>query len=66
MNITDVGHLTDDADSGDDKMELQAKKSGISAWDIAQKYTDVFFEHTAQLNILIPNIICKATDHIKE
>ncbi len=66
MNITDVGHLTSDADSGDDKMEKQAAATGQSAWDIAAKYTDAFFEHTQKLNILKPKIICKATDHIQE
>jgi len=66
MNITDVGHLTSDADSGDDKMEKQAEKTGESIWDIAQKYTDAFFEHTEKLNIKRPKIVCKATDHIPE
>jgi cysteinyl-tRNA synthetase len=66
MNITDVGHLTSDADSGDDKMEKQAAQTGMDIWEIAQKYTDAFFEHTEKLNILRPKIVCKATDHIKE
>ena len=66
MNITDVGHLTDDADSGDDKMELGAKREGLTAWDVAQKYTDAFFEHAGELNITKPDVICKATDHIGE
>ena len=42
MNITDVGHLTDDGSDGEDKMEKQAKKTGESAWDIAKKYTDIY------------------------
>lgn len=66
MNITDVGHLTDDADQGEDKMEKGARREGKSAWDIAAFYTEAFFTDTKQLNILNPDIICKATDHIPE
>ena len=43
MNITDVGHLSDDADSGEDKMEKGARKYGKTVWDLAQYYTDFFF-----------------------
>lgn len=66
MNITDVGHLTDDADDGDDKMEVGAKREGKSVWDIAQHYTDAFVADLEKLNIMEPNIWCKATDHIEE
>ncbi len=66
MNITDVGHLTNDSDFGEDKLELGAKKEGVDAWQIAQKYTDVFFEHSKLLNIRTPDVVCKATDHIPE
>ncbi len=72
MNITDVGHLTSDADEGEDKMEKGAKREGKSVWDIAKFYTDAFQEDLARLNIDFPktsdahNIWCKATDHIKE
>jgi len=66
MNITDVGHLTSDADSGEDKMEKGAAREQKSVWDIAQFYTDAFFKDIADLNILKPEIICKATDHIEE
>jgi cysteinyl-tRNA synthetase len=66
MNITDVGHLTDDGNDGDDKMEMASKKTGNSVWEIAQRYTDIFFKHTDLLHISRPNIICKATDHIRE
>lgn len=66
MNITDVGHLTDDADQGEDKMEKGARREGKSAWDIAAFYTEAFFQDTKTLNILNPDIICKATDHIPE
>lgn len=66
MNITDVGHLTDDADAGEDKMEKGARREGKSAWDVAAFYTEAFFADTKKLNILDANIICKATDHIPE
>mgnify|MGYP005842190849 FL=1 len=66
MNITDVGHLTSDADTGEDKVEKEAKATGKSAWDIAEFYTEQFFASTDALNITRPDIVCKATDHIGE
>ncbi len=66
MNITDVGHLTSDADTGEDKVEKAAKKSKKSAFEIAEFYTKSFFTDCKKLNILAPDIIAKATDHIKE
>jgi cysteinyl-tRNA synthetase len=66
MNITDVGHLTDDADEGEDKMEKSARETGRSVWDIAEMYTQAFFHDTDRLNIKRPGIICKATEHIAE
>ena len=66
MNITDVGHLTSDADTGEDKMEAGSRRTGRSAWDIAEEYTRVFREDLAALNIAEPDIWCKATDHIAE
>jgi len=66
MNITDVGHLTSDADTGEDKVEVAAKKEHKSAWQIAEFYTQAFKQDIKKLNILPPNIWCKATDHIKE
>ena len=51
INITDVGHLTSDADAGDDKMEKAAASQGKSAWDIARHYQDVFEADLARLNI---------------
>lgn len=66
MNITDVGHLTSDADIGEDKLLLAALKEKKSVWDIAAYYTKVFQETIALLNIIPPSIWCKATDHIKE
>jgi len=66
MNITDVGHLTDDSDTGEDKMEKGAKREGVSVWDVAKKYTDEFLENLRVLNIKTPDVLCKATDNIKE
>lgn len=66
MNITDVGHLTDDQDQGEDKMEKGAKREGKTAWDVAKFYTQAFQEDMADLNILEPTIWCRATDHIPE
>ncbi len=66
MNITDVGHLTDDADFGEDKMEKGAKREDKSAWEIAEFYTQAFKKDVQELNILPPDIWCKATDNIAE
>lgn len=66
MNITDVGHLTGDGDDGEDKMEKRSKELNKSVWDIAAFYTDAFFKDTEALNIIRPDIVCKATDHIPE
>ena len=66
MNITDVGHLVSDADSGEDKMELGAKREKKTAWEIAQFYTERFLADMEKLKIEKPSILCKATDHIKE
>ncbi len=66
MNITDVGHLTSDADTGEDKMEVGSKRSGMTAWEMADYYTDAFKIDLARLAINEPDIWCRATDHIKE
>jgi len=66
MNITDVGHLTSDADEGEDKIEKAAKKEGKKAQDIADYYLKIFKEDFKKLNISEPDIWCKATEHIKE
>ncbi|RME53247.1 cysteine--tRNA ligase [Candidatus Woesearchaeota archaeon] len=66
MNITDVGHLTSDADEGEDKVEEGARREGKSVWEIAEFYTRAFKEDLQRLNVLEPVIWCKATDHIKE
>jgi len=66
MNITDVGHLTSDADEGEDKLEKGAHREGKTAWDVAKFYTDYFEEGLERLNILRPDYLPRATDHIKE
>ncbi|MEZ8099097.1 cysteine--tRNA ligase [Vibrio bivalvicida] len=66
MNITDVGHLTSDADTGEDKMEKGARKQNKSAWEIAKYFEDAFLADLKQLNILAPTTICRATEHIQE
>lgn len=66
INITDVGHLTSDADVGDDKMERAAAAQGRSIWEIAAYYTDVFKRDVARLNIVPPARWAVATDHIAE
>ncbi len=66
MNITDVGHLTSDADAGEDKIEKAAKKEKKSAQTIAEFYAKAFFQDCQKLNIIPPDIKARATDHIKE
>lgn len=66
MNITDVGHLVSDADSGEDKMEKGARRTGKTAWEIAAFYTEAFQNDLERLNIEQPTIWCRATDHIPE
>lgn len=66
MNITDVGHLVSDDDSGEDKMEKGARKQGKSAWEIARYFEQAFFTDLHQLNIEQPSQVCRATEHIDE
>src|SRR3989338_8358746 len=66
MNVTDVGHLTSDADFGEDKIEKAAVKEGRTAKEIAEYYLAVFKADLEKLNIIFPNIWCKATEHIEE
>ena len=66
INITDVGHLTDDADLGDDKMEVAARESGLSIWEVAEKWTRLFKQDLEKLRVRPPDVWCKATDHIPE
>jgi cysteinyl-tRNA synthetase len=66
MNITDVGHLVSDADSGEDKMEKGSRRVGKTAWELAEIYTAEFKNDLGRLNIIEPAIWCRATDHIRE
>lgn len=66
INITDVGHLTSDADAGDDKMEAAAKRAGRDIWAIAAYYTDVFKQNLDALHIRPPTHFPLATDHVAE
>ncbi len=65
-NITDVGHLVSDADSGEDKLEKGAKREGKTAWDVAKFYTDAFLADSKKLNLLAPDVRPKPTEHIPE
>ena len=66
INITDVGHLTSDADEGDDKMEAAAARAAKTIWEIAAFYTDAFKADLKALNIVSPTIWSVATDHIQD
>jgi len=66
MNITDVGHLTSDGDTGDDKLEKAKDKENKSAWDIAKYYTEIFKKYSDELNILPPTKYVAATSCIKK
>ncbi|HWI86372.1 MAG TPA: cysteine--tRNA ligase, partial [Sphingomonas sp.] len=66
INITDVGHLTSDADAGADKMELAAAGLGRDIWEVAAFYTAAFKRNLADLNILDPTLWSVATDHIAD
>ncbi len=66
MNITDVGHLSGDNDDGDDKMVKTAAERHQSVLEVAKFYTDAFMSDIDRLNIIHPDVICKATEHIAE
>ena len=66
MNITDVGHLTSDADEGEDKMLKGARREHKSVLEIAQYYTDAFFDDCAKLNIKTPDVVEPATHCIED
>ncbi len=66
MNITDVGHMTSDEDSGEDKMEKGAKREGKSPEEVARIYEKQFLESMDRLNISRPDKLPRATEHIKE
>ena len=66
MNITDVGHLSSDSDSGDDKMVSSAKRENKTVMDIARFYTDAFFKDFELLNNRMPDVVSPATSNIEE
>ena len=66
MNITDVGHLTSDSDTGEDKMAKGAAREGKTVYEIADFYTEAFFNDMVDLNIRKPSIIEKASDNIEK
>src|SRR4051812_7696455 len=66
VNITDVGHLTSDADTGEDKMEKGAAREGKSVWEIADFYTQAFMKDWERLRLVAPTLWTKATDYIPE
>ena len=66
INVTDVGHLTSDADEGEDKIEKAAMKEGKSAGEISDFYFNIFRDDLKKLNIILPEKFPKATEHIKE
>jgi len=66
QNVTDVGHLVSDSDEGEDKLEKGAKKQGKTVWEVAEFFTKNFYDSMDKLNIIRPDVICKATDNIPE
>ena len=66
MNITDVGHLQSDADEGEDKMEVAARREKKSPWEIAKFFESAFFSDCADLNVQRPHVVCRAAEHIPE
>lgn len=66
LNITDVGHLVSDADTGEDKLEKGAKREGKTAWEVAEFYTKDFLDGLRKLNITEPSFLPRATQHIAE
>jgi len=66
MNITDVGHLVSDEDSGEDKMEKGARESGRTVWEVAKFFEDYFWKSVQAVNVEYPSVVAKATEHIEE
>lgn len=66
MNITDVGHLTSDADEGEDKLEKGALKQGKTVWEVAKFFESQFFDSTIALGITRPDVVCRATEHVED
>lgn len=66
LNLTDVGHLTSDADNGEDKLEKGARKTGKTVWEVAEYYSEQFLAGFSSLNLTKPNTIARATDYIRQ
>lgn len=66
MNVTDVGHLTSDSDTGDDKMEKGAKKHGKTVLEVAKFFEEDFFKSLKRVNVLTPTTVARATEHIDD
>lgn len=66
MNITDVGHLESDSDTGEDKMALGASREKKTVWEIARFYEEAFLKDCDLLNIARPTVVCRATEHIED
>jgi cysteinyl-tRNA synthetase len=66
INITDVGHLTSDADEGEDRMLVGARRTGRDPWEIAEHFTQLFFQDAEVLNILPPHVAPRATEHVPD
>lgn len=66
QNVTDVGHLVSDADEGEDKLEKGAAKLGKTVWEVAKFFEENFYASMKRLNVLTPDVICRATEHIEE
>lgn len=64
LNLTDVGHLSSDADEGEDKLEKGAKREGMTVWEVADKYAKAFLDDFHALNLTEPTKIARATDYI--
>jgi cysteinyl-tRNA synthetase len=66
QNITDVGHLTSDGDTGEDKLEKGAKKYNKTVWEVAKEFEEYFWKSMDAMNITRPDVSCRATDHIEQ
>ena len=66
LNFTDVGHLTSDADEGEDKLEKGARQSGETVWQVAERYIKAFRDDFQELNCVAPDVWARATDYIEE
>jgi cysteinyl-tRNA synthetase len=66
MNVTDVGHLTDDADEGEDKLARRAALERLEPMEVAEKYFWIYFDAMARLRVRRPSVVPRATGHIVE